>query len=42
MLLFGSMFDNLHVLRTNSSGKVLSQVKVPLSYAFLRVHSLRD
>ena len=31
--LFGSMFDNLHVLRTNSSGKVLSQVKVPLSYA---------
>lgn len=31
--LFGSMFDNIHVLRTNSSGKVLSQVKVPLSYA---------
>ena len=31
--LFGSMFDDIHVLRTNSSGKVLSQVKVPLSYA---------
>lgn len=31
--LFGSMFDNIHVLRTNNSGKVLSQVKVPLSYA---------
>jgi len=31
--LFGSMFDDLHVLRTNSNGKVLSQVKVPLSYA---------
>ena len=31
--LFGSMFDDIHILRTNSSGKVLSQVKVPLSYA---------
>lgn len=31
--IFGSMFDNIHVLRTNTSGKVLSQVKVPLSYA---------
>lgn len=31
--LFGSMFDNINILRTNSSGKVLSQVKVPLSYA---------
>ena len=31
--LFGSMFDDIHVLRTNSSGEVLSQVKVPLSYA---------
>jgi len=30
---FGSMFNNLHVLRTDSAGKVLSQVKVPLSYA---------
>ena len=30
---FGSLFNNLHVLRTDSSGKVLSQVKVPLSYA---------
>lgn len=30
---FGSMFNNLYVLRTNSSGAVISQVKVPLSYA---------
>ena len=30
---FGSMFNNLHVLRTNSGGEVISQVKVPLSYA---------
>jgi hypothetical protein len=30
---FGSMFNNLHVLRTNSAGEVMSQVKVPLSYA---------
>jgi hypothetical protein len=27
------MFDDIHILRTNSAGKVLSQVKVPLSYA---------
>jgi hypothetical protein len=27
------MFDNINILRTNSAGKVLSQVKVPLSYA---------
>lgn len=30
---FGSLFNNLHVLRTNSSGETISQVKVPLSYA---------
>lgn len=30
---FGSMFNNLHVLRTNSAGQVMSQVKVPLTYA---------
>jgi hypothetical protein len=30
---FGSMFNDLHVLRTDSNDKVLSQVKVPLSYA---------
>ena len=30
---FGSMFNNLHVLRTDANDKVLSQVKVPLSYA---------
>ena len=29
---FGSLFNNLHVLRTNSSNQVISQVKVPLSY----------
>ena len=31
--LFGSMFDNINILRTASNGKVLSQMKVPLSYA---------
>lgn len=30
---FGSLFNNIHVLRTNSNGEVMSQVKVPLSYA---------
>ena len=30
---FGSLFNNLHVLRHNSSGATISQVKVPLSYA---------
>tara|TARA_E500000318_G_scaffold111764_1_gene131629 strand:- start:1668 stop:2456 length:789 start_codon:yes stop_codon:yes gene_type:complete len=30
---FGSLFNNLYVLRTNSAGSVISQVKVPLSYA---------
>ena len=27
---FGSLFNNIHVLRTDSNDKVLSQVKVPL------------
>lgn len=30
---FGSMFNNLYVLRQNSAGETISQVKVPLSYA---------
>jgi hypothetical protein len=30
---FGSLFNNLYVLRKNSSGETISQVKVPLSYA---------
>ncbi len=30
---FGSMFNNLYVLRQNSAGETVSQVKVPLSYA---------
>lgn len=30
---FGSMFNNLYVLREKSDGSILSQVKVPLSYA---------
>lgn len=30
---FGSLFNNIHVLRQNGSGEVISQVKVPLSYA---------
>ena len=31
--IFGSLFNNLNVLRHNSSGETISQVKVPLSYA---------
>jgi hypothetical protein len=30
---FGSLFNNIYVLRENSSGEIFSQVKVPLSYA---------
>ena len=30
---FGTLFNNLYVLRQNSSGAVISQLKVPLSYA---------
>ena len=30
---FGSLFNNMHILRTNSNDEVISQVKVPLSYA---------
>jgi len=31
--IFGRLFNNIHVLRKNSSGGVISQVKVPLAYA---------
>lgn len=31
--IFGSLFNNLYVLRENSAGEIISQVKVPLSYA---------
>jgi len=31
--IFGSLFDNIHVVRTAADGSVLSQMKVPLSYA---------
>lgn len=30
---FGSMFNNMNVIRKNSAGDVISQVKVPLSYS---------
>jgi len=30
---FGSLFNNINVIRKNSAGEVISQVKVPLSYA---------
>ena len=30
---FGSLFNDIYVLRQNSSGETISQVKVPLSYA---------
>jgi len=31
--LFGALFNNIYVIRSNSSGQVTSQIKVPLSYA---------
>lgn len=31
--LFGRLFNNIYIIRKNSSGDVISQVKVPLSYA---------
>lgn len=31
--MFGKLFNDIYVLRKNSSGDVISQVKVPLSYA---------
>ena len=31
--IFGSLFNDLHVIRTDASGAAISQVKVPLSYA---------
>ena len=31
--LFGALFNNIYVLRKDSNGNVVSQVKVPLSYA---------
>jgi len=30
---FGSLFNNLYVVRHNSSGEIINQTKVPLSYA---------
>ena len=30
---FGSLFNNINVIRTNSSGETISQIRVPLSYA---------
>ena len=30
---FGSLFNNIHVIRQNKAGGVISQVKVPLAYA---------
>src|SRR5210317_1828917 len=31
--LFGRLFNNIYIIRKNSSGAVISQLKVPLSYA---------
>jgi len=31
--IFGRIFNNIYVIRSNSSGQVVSQVKIPLSYA---------
>ena len=31
--LFGRLFNNIYVIRQNSSGAVISQLRVPLSYA---------
>lgn len=31
--LFGRLFNNLYVMRTNSAGQVINQIKLPLAYA---------
>ena len=31
--IFGSLFNNVHVIRRDNTGRVISQIKVPLSYA---------
>ena len=31
--LFGRMFNNIYVMRKNSTGGVINQLKVPLAYA---------
>ena len=31
--IFGALFNNIYVIRKNSSGASVSQIKVPLSYA---------
>ena len=31
--IFGRLFNNIYVIRKNSRNKVISQVKVPLSYS---------
>ena len=31
--LFGSMFNNIHIIRKNATSDVVSTIKVPLSYA---------
>jgi hypothetical protein len=31
--IFGRLFNNIYVIRKNSSGGVLNQLKVPLAYA---------
>ena len=31
--IFGSLFNNIYVVRKNSDGSTLNQIKVPLSYA---------
>jgi hypothetical protein len=39
--IFGRVFNNIHVIRKNSSGAVISQVKVPLAYAAKRGYLTR-
>ena len=31
--MFGTMFNQIHVVRTDANGSTLSQVRVPLAYA---------
>jgi hypothetical protein len=33
---FGALFNNIHIIRKNAAGEVISQVKVPLSYGAKR------
>ena len=35
---FGTMFNDIHLVRTNNAGEVTQTMKVPLAYGFQRTN----